>query len=89
MARKKVLVLGGAVGTKKNTRIRGERKAGTGRRMRVPSCGEANQESREIALDVLQQDKTSPRLVLAQNGTGATRPALRDHTAIYTDSEAK
>jgi len=64
MAGKKMLVLGGTAGASKY-RIRTKRKAGTGRKMRVPSRDEANQEGREIALDVLQQDKMSPRLVLA------------------------
>jgi len=57
--------------------------------MRDPSCGEGKQEVRETTLGVLQKDKTSPRLVLAQNGTSATGPALRHHTAICIDSETK
>ena len=47
-------------------------------------CGEGNQEAREIALGVLQNGKTSPRLVLAQNGTSATRPALCYRITIFT-----
>ena len=33
--------------------------------------------------------KSSPRLVLAQNGINATRPAIRYRTTIYTDSATK
>jgi len=64
MAGKKVLVLGGAAGANKYENSK-DTKGKNWQEMQVPSCGEVNQEAREIALDVLQRDKMSPRLALA------------------------